>query len=134
MVVMDSPRGANHYELKDDRVRVTYSTSGIDGQPHLTYDAESGEASSFAGTAIRSSRSDIGNLVHVILEDVPDESTRILTLVTPDVNVVAGEAECTAVIIETVTRTSIGGPRLVQGAIHSYTAREIRGLARFVQF
>ena len=126
-------RHANQYELSDVEVHVTYSSTGIDGRPHLTYD-DGSESRSFSGDEIRSSPSELGTILTLTLEAVPDDYTHTLTVIIPDANLVEEGAECTAVAIDTTIRTSIGGPGLVEGAVQSYLARTLRGVASFVEF
>jgi hypothetical protein len=126
-------RHANQYELSDEEVQVTSSSSGIDGRPHFTFD-DGSESRSFSGDEIRSSPSELGTTLTLTLEAVPDGYTRTLTVIIPDANLAEESAECTAVAIDSTIRTSIGGPDLVKGAVQSYLARTLRGTASFVEF
>lgn len=55
----------NLYELRGSQLHVTFSTSGIDGKPHLTYQ-DAHISASFNGDDIRVLSTEIGTLVSVI--------------------------------------------------------------------
>jgi hypothetical protein len=75
---------------------------------------------------------DIGTAATVTLEVIHDGPTTTLTLLLPSVNFLGDstEAPVTAVAVFTVAQSSIGGPALVDGAIHSYESEPLTGTAR----
>jgi hypothetical protein len=131
---MANLREANHFQLNGARYSVTYDSTSIAGEPILTckYGAKS---SSFRGKDIRKLDTEIGQQVTVTLETVPDHHQTTLTVLVPAVNLGIGNAAIsfTTTMIITTHRDSIGGPRLVEGAIQSYDVEKMTGTAQFVQ-
>ena len=82
-----SPAQPNHFDLQDmaGHTHIIYSTSGVDGRPHLDY-TDPRLHRSYAGKEIRVLPSEIGALVSVDLEQVPDLHTITLTLLVPTIN------------------------------------------------
>lgn len=131
----ESPRTPNLYQLRCGTASATYSTSGIDGRPHLSYD--DGEDSwSFSGDEIRCETVEIGKLVTVTLETVPDLGSRSLTLLLPAIHLPEDGEEVLfrAPVVRTLERTSIGGPALVVGAVERYRVEIFHGAASQVVF
>jgi hypothetical protein len=112
---------------------VTYSTTGIDGRPHLSRTDSSG-TQNWAGHAIVVTPSPVGQLVTVVLETIPDLSTTTLTLVIPMINLSGAPVSFVTQAVTTVNRTSIGGPGLVKGAVQANTFARMSGTARSVVF
>jgi hypothetical protein len=127
------PTEPNLYELSCGSTTLTYSTSGIDGRPQLSYTAGD-RCSAFSGDQIRVTETELGRLVSVTLETVPDLHVVTLTLLLPQVNLEDRESRIRTEAITTTSRTSIGGPRLVKGQVQSYTSATLEGVARSVQF
>jgi hypothetical protein len=124
----------NHFELQGDGAQISFAESGIDGKPVLSYQPAQGLPVSFRGEQIRVAEGELGRTVTVMLEQVPDLHTVTLTLLLPEVNLPQeGEAPVQTVGIVTTSRTSIGGPALVQGALQSHCALDLQGIARIVQ-
>jgi hypothetical protein len=129
----DSPK-PNLYELKGEDVQITYATTSIAGRPQLTVEHK-GASQSFQGEQIRVQEIEIGTLVTVTLEQVPDLMTVTLTIVLPSVNLdETGETIVRLHAVRTTTRTSFGGPRLVKGQIQSYDVLPLEGAARAARF
>jgi hypothetical protein len=76
----------NDYVLgtNDEQVSVTYSTYGIVG-PSLTYhqEADPTGVGTYAGNKVRTEQSELGDLITVTIEEVPDARRRTLTLLVP---------------------------------------------------
>lgn len=124
------PREPNTFELGAYSTRITYATS-LGGQPQLHVE-NGGQVRDFGGAEIRCAVAEIGSLVSVTLESIPDLHVVTMTLVIPAVNLHDDEASFETHAIFTTHRTSIGGPALVQGPLHTYEVRALRGVARFV--
>jgi hypothetical protein len=123
----------NVFELKGMGIALTYSTTSLNGQPQLTY-KDRKRTLTFRGEEIRQQDSEIGQLVTVTLEQVPDLRTETLTLILPAINLEnTGTLFQTHAII-TTHRTSVGGPNLVKGALQTYRIKTLRGTARIVIF
>jgi hypothetical protein len=128
-----APQEPNIYEFKEPDTRITYSTTSKTGAPLLTYEHK-GERRSFQGTEIRAQSTEIGRLVTVTLETVPDLHTVTLTVLVPPANL-NGNGKKTLLsteAIRTTMRTSIAGPRLVKGQIADYEVLRLHGEARSV--
>jgi hypothetical protein len=126
----------NLFELRGKDVQIVYSTSSVTGKPLLQYRGRPRDKS-FAGQDIRTEQTEIGTLVTVTLEQVPDLRSVTLTFVLPAIN---GEGSAAAAIsfktnaLLTTHRTSIGGPALVKGPLQTYQAVPLDGKARSVRF
>jgi hypothetical protein len=62
---------ANLYELSGKNIHITYSTSGIDGKPHFSYQ-DLQQTLSFSGDEIRSAETEIGTLISVTIHMTVD--------------------------------------------------------------
>ncbi|MGH2415546.1 MAG: hypothetical protein ACRDEA_18020 [Microcystaceae cyanobacterium] len=125
----------NQFELRGKFTRINYSTTSIAGIPQLSYQ-KLGTNLNFSGDEIRVVETEIGKLVTVTLEAVPDLQTVTLTLLIPTINLPEGDTEIsidTKAII-TTGRTSIGGPNLVEGQLQTYRIFSLKGTASFVFF
>jgi hypothetical protein len=125
----------NLFDLHDaaNHTQITYSTSGMDGRPHLNY-TDPRLHHSFSGKEIRVVPSEIGTQVSVTLEQVPDLHTITLTLLVPAINMRTAHATLSTNAIFTTQHTSIGGPALVKGVLQTYQVLTLQGTARVVVF
>ncbi|HEX5758172.1 MAG TPA: hypothetical protein VF121_03165 [Thermoanaerobaculia bacterium] len=132
---MDGTGGSepNRFELRLGGTAIVYSTTGLTGQPQLTYDRD-GESRSWSGDEIGREETTLGALVTVLLDAKPDLQTDTLSLLLPEVHLPAnGTSDFKAVVLWTVHRTSKGGPKLVEGPIQIYTCVEtFHGTAQIV--
>lgn len=124
----------NRFVLVQQDATITYDTTAFDGQPHLSYQAlQDSNARTFIGAEIRSQQSEIGTLVTVTLETIPDARTTLLTILLPTINLdEATEQPFTTVGIITTEQSSIAGPQLVSGAVQDYQIMQFEGTAQFV--
>ncbi len=124
---------ANLFELTDGCTQVTYSSSSILGQPQLNY-RDGNESRNFIGEEIRITDTEIGQLISVTLEVVPDLRTVTFTLVLPTVNVLVQSVGTHVQLlgIKTTTHTTIVGPG--PGAEKTYSVLSLQGTAQFVFF
>jgi hypothetical protein len=117
------------FELQGPHTHITFATSDISGVPSLTY-RHRAEVRTFRGSDIRFLNSEIGVLITVTLEAVPDLKTVTLTVLIPAVNVAASRAATIEThAFRTTARTSIAGPRLLDGQLHVYEAMKLSGRA-----
>jgi hypothetical protein len=125
---------ANRYELKGHHTEITYDEAAFDGQAHLTYRVFQGPATrTFSGDQIRTRESEIGKLITVTTEAIPDKEETMLTLLLPTVNLVgATEQTVETLAIITTQLSSIAGPGLVNGAVQRYHVVKLEGIAQFV--
>ena len=125
----------NLYELQGDKVRITYSTSSISGQPQFNF-SQGRKALHFSGTDIQTGKTLIGTLVTVTIDETPDLKRVMFSLVLPDVNLQQSgkKANIKTIGIITTIKTSIGGPTLTKGALQTYKVTNLAGTAKIVQF
>jgi hypothetical protein len=123
----------NVYDLKGMGIELAYSTTSLNGQPELTY-KDRKRTLTFRGEEIRHQDSEVGQLVTVTLEQVPDLRTETLTLILPAINVEYTGTRFQTHAIITTHRTSVGGPNLVKGVLQTYRIKALRGTARIVIF
>jgi hypothetical protein len=128
---MTSP---NLFSLHGRHVSVTYSTTGIDGKPRLSYH-DPQRALSFSGDEIETAAgTPLGTLVTVRLVVVPDLGTTTFTVLIPQINADAGMVTHVHTEgITTITR-QLFAPQLDKGQIQSYTPVRLTGTAQLVDF
>lgn len=121
---------ANHYEIVGDGISGTVDTSSITGQPVIGVEVD--------GEALQNARlrdGAIGLEVSGIVRAVPDLETVRASVVLPRVNIDGdGPSPFAGVALLTTVRTTIAGPRLVDGALEQYTVRPVGGTAAAVVF
>jgi hypothetical protein len=124
----------NLFELQGDKVRITYSTSSISGQP--VFDFRQGRKElHFSGAEIQTGKTSIGTLATVTIEKTPDLKTVLFSLLLPDVNLQqSGKVKIKTIGIITTIKTSIGGPKSVKGALQAYKVENLSGTAKAVHF
>jgi hypothetical protein len=76
---------------------------------------------------------DLGLEIHGTLETIPDQHTVRLRLILPVVNIRDDARPFAGLALITTTRTSIGGPGLVEGPLQSYKLLAVSGTAETVQ-
>jgi hypothetical protein len=74
-----------------------------------------------------------GLQIIALIETRPELDSRHLLLLLPDVNVTDAPVPVAAVAAVVTTRTSIGGPQLVDGPLHSYAIHPVSASASVVQ-
>src|SRR3954464_10458841 len=78
-------RTPNLYSLQGHGVHVTYSTSGIDGRPHFSYQ-DAHQSVSFNGDEIRTVQTEVGTLVPVSVRRTVDTGYTSFSVLIPAVN------------------------------------------------
>jgi hypothetical protein len=119
---------ANNYVLTGGGVEGTVDTTSITGKPVV--DVRVGDRAVDAPELVGT---ELGLEVRGTLETIPDLREVRLTLILPVVNVDGAERTFAGVALITTTRTSIGGPRLVDGPLQSYELLPVSGTASAVQ-
>jgi hypothetical protein len=124
----------NHYQLHGRGLHVTYSTTGIEGKPHFSYQDSYG-AKAFSGDEIKLTQSPIGTLATVVIRVTPDAGTTSFSVLIPIVNLSskAPSAPIRTDGITTVHRSSIAPP-LDLGQIQTYHVAKLSGVASQVAF
>jgi hypothetical protein len=124
----------NLFQLTGEYTQITYSTTSITGQPQFHYQDQQRDVN-VTGDDIRSLETEIGTLVTVTLEVIPDLHTLTVSLLVPEINLNEGnESPLSTLAILTTHRTSIGGPGLVEGQLQTYEVVELEGTASLVDF
>lgn len=124
----------NLYELAGAKTEVTYSTSSINGQPRFHY-KDATRDKNFAGDQIVVKSSVFGKEVTVMLEGLADGPDLRFTLIVPDVNLQDDtEAKIRTFGVLTLSRNTLGGPKLVKGQVQTYKVTGLRGTAKSVLF
>jgi len=122
----------NLYQLSGKHLHVTYTTTGLDGRPTLTYqDAHQGK--SFKGDEIRAVECDLGTLVSVTLVLSVDRGSTSFSLVIPRMQIPQG----TNAPVHTdgvTTMHRFAATALTQGQLDTYSATELQGTAQAVDF
>lgn len=123
----------NMYQLSGHHLHVSFTTTGIDGKPHLTYQ-DAHQSKSFRGDEIRVVECDLGTLVSVTLRMTVDMGSTSFSLLIPRMQITQGTtAAVHTYCITTLHRFSIA-PQLDQGQLDTYTVVNLQGTAQFVVF
>jgi hypothetical protein len=123
----------NLYQLQGKNLHVTYSTSGIDGRAHFSYQ-DTHQSLSFRGDEIRTQETEIGTLVSVTLRRTVDTGSTSFSVLIPTVNLEQGHsAPLSTEGITTIHRFSVV-PAFNKGQTELYSAATLRGTAQFVLF
>jgi hypothetical protein len=125
----------NRFELEGNCTKIIYSTTSFSAVPQLNYQDQKRNLN-FSGDEIRSLPTEIGTLISVTLEVIPDLRTITLSLLIPNVNLPEGKRKnpIETIAILTTASTSIGGPDLVDGQLEAYQILMLKGIASFVEF
>ena len=122
----------NSFQLSNDDIEVSYTTTSIDGKPRLTF-KKGNKTLNFAGNQISSSAIGIATLVSVVIATVPDKSTTTFSILLPAIRLPeSGRQAFRTFGITTVTKTTIAGPPV--GVQQTYTSAALRGSARLLAF
>lgn len=119
------------YQLAGSGMHVTYSSTGVDGRPHLHFH-DSQHNQNFSGDQIRSVVCDLGVLVSVSLQQTVDAGSTSFSLLIPRVNLQSGEiGHVSTEGVLTVHRLSVV-PVFNHGQLDHYTVCKLNGTARHV--
>lgn len=124
----------NFYTLSGGGLHVTYSTTSINGQPHLHY-ASPFITHNFTGNQITTTASPLGTLVTVTIQMTVDTGSTSFTLLVPRVNL-NNQADNVHIVTEGITthhRFSIF-PGAMHGQIDTYSVQALSGTASHVEF
>jgi|tagenome__1003787_1003787.scaffolds.fasta_scaffold18837978_1 hypothetical protein len=123
----------NLYQVHNNQLHISYTTSGIDGKPHFQYQ-DASQSLSFSGDQIRSETTEIGTLVSVRIRMTVDSGSTSFSLLVPTVNLPANQSMTIHTIgITTVHRFSIA-PVLNSGQTELYSVAVLTGTAQHVVF
>ena len=123
----------NLFNLSGPNLQLTYSTTGIDGKPHLHYQ-DSLHNMTFLGTDIRVVECDLGSVVSVTIQLTVDSGSTSFSVLIPRINLNSGETlHISTEGIATIHRFSIV-PQLNHGQVDLYSVTPLRGTAQHVDF
>jgi hypothetical protein len=126
--IMQTP---NLYELSGKHLHITYSTSGIDGKPHFSYQ-DLHQTLSFSDDQIRVAETEIGILVSVTIRMTIDTGGGTFSVLLPHVNIPGEQSMPVQTLgITTLHKFSI---LPVKGQRDFYTPVHLHGSASLVFF
>jgi hypothetical protein len=124
----------NLYQLSGQHIHVTYSPSGSDGKPTLSYQ-DSHQSKSFKGNEIRSVECDVGMLISVTLRATPDVGSTSLSVLIPRIRISPlSIAQVHSDCITTHHSTPFAPPQAVQGQLDTYMVTSLHGTAQAVAY
>jgi hypothetical protein len=125
----------DQFELKGHCAEVIYSTSNIAGIAQFSY-LDHQRQVNVSGESIRTLQTEIGELVTVTLEVISDFQEVTFTVLLPTIHLPSehNESPIRTEGILTTTRSSIAGPRLVEGQVENYCTMALHGTAKLVGF
>lgn len=123
----------NLYQLSGHHLHVTYSSSGIDGKPSMTYQ-DSHQSKSFRGDEVREVDCDLGTLVSVTLRLTPDVGSTTLSVLIPRMRIAPGSVAAVHTECITTVHSTSFAPQTIQGQLDTYTVTSLRGTAQVVEF
>jgi hypothetical protein len=118
---------ANHFELAGKGISAVIDTVGVKGEPVVSLEVD--------GTSINDvslERCDFGYEISTLVQSAPDGFDIYLRLTFPRVNVDESAVTFAGFAVLGTARTSIGGPRLVDGVLDLYEIRPVGGTASVV--
>lgn len=124
----------NSYELSGHAIQIGYTSSGIDGKPHLSYH-DASQSQSFDGPdEIETIETAIGSVVSVTIFKTVDTGSTSFSVLIPRMNIAPGErASVHTEGITTIHRFSVI-EKLNTGQLDQYTVTRLRGSANIVEF
>jgi hypothetical protein len=123
----------NHYNLSDRRLKISYSTSGIQGQPSLSYQ-DGHQTLNFHGDQVRTVDTEIGTLVSVTIHVTVDVGSTTFTVLIPSINLAKAGAQerFETAGIKTAHKTPLVQPPT--GPRETYEVHQLKGTAQVVEF
>ena len=122
----------NLFSLSGGGLTVSLALSGIDGQPHFSYQ-DAHQSLSFSGGEITLEETALDTLASVTLVRTVDLGDTTFTLLVPRVNLLGGTGHIIHTVgITTTHRTTIAG--LGHGQLTTYHVTKLCGSAAQVQF
>lgn len=123
----------NLYQLHGNDIHITYSTTGLNGQPHFSYQDEH-QNLNFTGSEIRQTESELGIQVSVFLRRTIDSGSTSFSVLIPRINLRGQEnLPITTFGIKSIHRFSII-PALDHGQLDTYKVINLKGTAANVAF
>ena len=121
----------NLFQLSGHHLHVTYSPSGMDGKPSMTYQ-DTHQSKSFKGDEIRTVECDLGTLVSVTLRLTVDVGSTTLSVLIPRMRISPMSAAAVHTECITTVHNMPFAPQAVQGQLDTYTVTNLHGTAQAV--
>ena len=120
------------FELQGYGTKISFSTNSRTGRPLLSYEDQQRDLI-FVGDDIRVEETEVGTLVTIEIESMPQSHSLTLSFVVPRFNL-PDEREATFQTEAILTNhlTAIGGPDQVGGQLKTYSSLTLTGKARQV--
>ncbi|WP_339378400.1 hypothetical protein [Calothrix sp. NIES-2100] len=121
------------YQLQNQQIKVTYSTTSLTGQPRLDYQDKK-QTLHFVGDQIRTTDTEIGKLVTVTITKTVDTGSVTFSLLLPAVNL--GQNNEARIETKGITTVNLFStiPAFNQGQRQTYTVTPLVGTAKAVFF
>jgi hypothetical protein len=119
---------ANHFEINGKGISAVIDVVGLKGEPVVSL-----EVDGMSITDVPLEKSDFGYEVNTLVQSAPDGFDIYLRLTFPRVNVDRSVQTFAGFAVFGTARTSIAGPRLVDGVLDLYEIRPVGGAASVVQ-
>ncbi|MFI3157262.1 MAG: hypothetical protein QX199_14000 [Methylococcaceae bacterium] len=133
IVFSDTAPQPNSYEFTGNTIHINYSTSGLDGLPHFTYQ-QAKKTLNFKGDQIRTVGTEIGTLVTVTTTMTVDSNSTSFSVLIPHINLDQTlETPIKTQGITTRHKFSVI-PSFNSGQMDSYKVITLTGNAKFVYF
>lgn len=123
----------NLYQLSGGGIHITYSTSGIGGQPHFTYH-DAFQTKNFTGNQITTVQTSIGLLVTVTIHMTVDTGSTTFSVLLPSVNLPTGLFASVNISTDGITTAHRFSIFHIQGQTELYTFVPMQGTAAHVLF
>ncbi len=132
MITTEKP-APNLFELRSKQLHITYSTSGIDGKAHFTYQ-DAHQTLSFRGDEIRAVETEIGTLVSVFITRTIDRGSTTFSILIPTINLESMLSAPVATRGITTIHKFSNIPAFNGGQTEIYSTVILNGTARTVAF
>ena len=119
---------ANHFELSGEGITAVADTTSLTGRPTGSIQVDGGDGDELVLEAAPE-----GWIARAHLSRTPDGPSRSVTVVVPRVNLSDDHVTFEAIAVLVTTRSSIGGPRFVKGAVQRYEVRALTGTASLIE-
>jgi hypothetical protein len=127
-----SSKQPNFYDLTGDGIHISYATTTFAGPPLFIYQ-DASQNRRFTDKQIQSVDTEVGTLVSVILQVIPDLGSTSFSVLIPRVSLSTSDtANITTYGITTLHKTTFFGPR--QGQNDVYTVHQLQGTAEWRVF
>jgi hypothetical protein len=123
----------NLFNLEGGGINVSYSVTSFGAVPLFSY-TDQKRSVNRTGDEIRTDKTDLGTLVTVDVEQVPDLHTISFTLVVPRIRLAQGARSSAIHTIGVLTTNRTGiEPQTIVGQVQSYQALTLCGTAQLVE-